>query len=446
MRALLRREEGISLPVTMGVMFVLLVISAAAAAGTVKLTSTSADDRDSKRALAAAEAGIRSAVYRINKLAPTNSLCVTDVLTLPVAGECPVHQEDLGNGASSGTVVTPTLNLTDDCAGLPIATNEDGLVIVQRCVTSTGRVGGVSRRVQARVAAYQGQPLFPVGGILGVDSVKIGNSSSVGGQIGSNGQVTVGNSGSTGDIVLGPSAPAPASGSSTTGDISYRTQSEGPWVLSPVDVGNSATVNDNVRLTSSCGSACDAKTNVTYSSGTRTLSIGNNGSVTLGGGTYNFCDFIATSSATVVVANGAKVRIFIDSPHRSGSGCGAASGNMTVNNNIVFSNPSGDPENLQIYVYGRPNEQTEHVVDFKNSMSMVGTIYAPNSTVLIKNSPLFRGAISAKAVEVKNSLVFSWDDALADLRGRVLTLYYRTAWSECSRTAPVAGDPESGCS
>lgn len=436
--------------VTMGALAVISILSAGLAADAVHLNGTSGKDRNSKRALAAAEAGLRAAAYRANKLAPTNVLCVTDVVQLPIVGECPAFSENLGNGASYTYYVTPVLNTSDACAGLPIQYDGDGgLTIVQRCVTSTGTVNGVKRRLQTRLAAFQGVPLFPVGGMVGLDSVTLDNSSTVAGGIGSNGLIKLGNSNSvSGNLEIGPSAPEPSIGNSTTtGPTVRRTTAQGPFVLAPVDVGNSATVNDNVRISNGLQNPkvnpYDASSNVTLNTGTRVLTLGNSSSLTLSGGTYNFCDLIATNSAQITVAIGAKVRIFIDSPDRSGSGCPPGTGRLEANNSITFSNPSGVPENLQLYVYGWNNGQ--NVVDFKNSVFINGTIYAPQSKVLFKNSAQMTGGLAAKSIEFKNSINFTWVPSLGDLRARTLTLYHRTAWHECRREPTNPADPESGC-
>ena len=114
----LRREEGVALPVAMGVLAVISGLAALVSAGAVQVNTTSGVDRDSKRALAAAEAGLRAATYRVNKLGPSNALCATD----QTSATCAV-QQSLGNGATYSYDVSPVLAdaVADRCAGLPIA-------------------------------------------------------------------------------------------------------------------------------------------------------------------------------------------------------------------------------------------------------------------------------------------------------------------------------------
>ena len=245
----LQEERGVAVASAMAVMAIVLILVAAISLRSVGLSNTSNDDRDSKRALAAAEAGLQAATFRINRLAPTNALCVTDVIATPLPLGCPTFEQDMGNGASYEYSVTPVLNLSDECAGLPIQTGAQGLTVLQRCITSLGEVNGVKRRAQARVAAFEGNPIFPVDGIIGLEGVDLKNTATIDGFLGSNGPITVNNGSTiTGGIQLGPGAPAPSVGGSDVGPVTYRTNEEGGFVLAPVEIGNSATVNDNVRI------------------------------------------------------------------------------------------------------------------------------------------------------------------------------------------------------
>ena len=45
------------------------------------------------------------------------------------------------------------------------------------------------------------------------------------------------------------------------------------------------------------------------------------GSLTLGGGTYNFCKVTLGNNSFISIAPGTKIRLFLDSPDRAGSGC-----------------------------------------------------------------------------------------------------------------------------
>jgi Tfp pilus assembly protein PilX len=452
----LRREEGMATVVALASLVIVSLLIASVLTNSLSLNNSSERDRSSTRALAAAEAGLQQATFRINRLAPTNGLCVTDIISSPLTtGFCPVVTEDLADGAQFTYRTTPILNLTDTCAGLPVQTTAGGQVtIVQRCVTATGTVQGNTRRVQARVAAFQGNPVFPLPGIIGLESVTVKNNADVAGWMGSNGLISVkNNNGVSGGLELGPGAPDPSLGGSPISPITRRTPTQGGWVLAPVDIGNSATVNDNVRISNALANPkitpYDSANGVAYNATTRVLSLGNNSSITLGGGTYNFCSISMGNNSSILIAprtagQPQAIRLFVDSPYRQGSGCPAGGGTLTMGQGASFgSPPGGDPRNLQLYVYGWSSSENpvSSQIDFNNN-GWVGSFYAPQSTVVFKNDASVRGGLAARKVEFKNNLSFSWADSVGEIRARTLTLFYRTAWKECA-SGPATSN--SGC-
>jgi Tfp pilus assembly protein PilX len=102
MRSRMKRQDGVALPVAVMVMFVMSLLVAAFFSLSLQTSDAAKKDRSSKRALAAAEAGLQSAVFRLNQIrkpsVPTDQ-CLTSGPTPPVAGECPGFTEQIGNGA-----------------------------------------------------------------------------------------------------------------------------------------------------------------------------------------------------------------------------------------------------------------------------------------------------------------------------------------------------------
>jgi hypothetical protein len=476
---LFREETGIALPAALGVLVVVGVLSSATFAVSSRLNDSSTASRDSKRALQAADAGLEAAMFRMNELGLQSvSKCFTTSAVdpasgtdpetggTPAAGECAGVEDDLGNNSDYVYYVTPALDNDDVCAGLPVYNNDpDGEVTVtQRCITAIGEVNGERRRIQARVASYIGTQLFPVGGILAINGIKAQNNSIVSGVLGSNGQITLGNNSViSGGIKLGTSSTPPPSlgtGSTVGGNppVSYRSEAEGAFVLAPVDMGNTATVNDDGRI----ASGQDSGSNVTYTNtaaAPRRLTIGNNGSLTLGGGTYNFCRVELGNNSYITIAAGAKIRFFLDSPDRSGSGCIPSGqtaaqarsngyGGMFLGQGSNFNNP-GPSINFQIYMYGYADGS--HRVNFFNAANMNAAIYAPSSELIWNNTGGITGAVSASKVEFKNSATFTWGGGgggqfdLSELRTDTVSVYYRMAWTECQRVRTTTSDPESGC-
>jgi hypothetical protein len=244
--------------------------------------------------------------------------------------------------------------------------------------------------------------LFPVPGLLGMNAVRLNNGGAVSGDVSSNGQVTINNRVAVNQVILGKGAPAPSVKNSPMPTTSTRPVAFNQ--LAPVDPGNSATTNANGQIQSNGG--------VSYIASTRSLSL-NKGTLTLAGGTYNFCSLNVNNGSTLTIANGAKARIVIDSPDRAGSGCPKTSGDFSVNNNSSISNPSGDVSAAEILVTGLNNLSS--TITFNNSSAFYGAIYAPRSTVNVNNNTLFHGGLAALVVNFNNAANFEWDSAVSSL-------------------------------
>src|SRR6058998_2127588 len=93
-----------ALPVSVAALGIVMLLAWVIAAGAESVNQSSDRDSYSKRALAAAEAGLQAATYRLNKLAPSNWKCLTDFAIEPTLGECPPYTQDLGNGGHAPSV------------------------------------------------------------------------------------------------------------------------------------------------------------------------------------------------------------------------------------------------------------------------------------------------------------------------------------------------------
>lgn len=461
MGARLRSETGTALATALAALAVVGVLTASFAAASVRLSDTSNASRDDKRALAAADAGLEAAISRINSMPEQVGVkCFTTAFVDPVDGVCPTQgPENLGNGASFSYHVTPVLDEGAICAGVPLTnapTAGGDNTISHRCVTATGVAYGQTRRVQARVASYQGAPIMPVRGVLGLQYVSMGNNASIEGYIGSNGQVTLGTNATVSVLELAERAPNPIIGNGASiGTLKRRDFAQGDFVVAPIEFGNSATVNDNARITN----GLDTKSgSVTYDAATRALSI--NGSLTLGGSTYNFCRITMDQGAQLNLAPGAMVRMYVDSPDRDGGNCvpsgmtasqarQAGYGSMSLGNNATFNN-TGHADSLQFYVYGW-HSTPMNSISFNNSAVLKALVYAPRSVIVLNNTSnntaneQLRGGLVAGAIDVRNNTRFRWDESLEEVRADTVAHWVRTAWSECQRRATSATDPGSGC-
>jgi hypothetical protein len=176
------QEAGVAMVVMMMALSLVLIISATAVGVSLTSKTASRTDRLERRALSAAESGLRAAAFSLNQCVSQpvgNDFCPGDTSTSSASGGwCPAvsNPYSLGDGTSYtyfiSTAVAGNASLT--CAGTSAGVDtvlRPGLSLGQRCITSTGSVGGVVQRVQMRVLADNAVTSFPIPGILGYDHV-----------------------------------------------------------------------------------------------------------------------------------------------------------------------------------------------------------------------------------------------------------------------------------
>jgi hypothetical protein len=429
-------DSGFAMPSAIIILFVVTMLTGAAIVVATQSSTSTTRDNDVKAELEAAEAGQHVASYRLSQLGPTQAQCINESEAVePASSACHDNRESLGNEATFQYWTTVPLKAGEACAGRKAAA-EPG--VFQRCVTSEGRVNAVEPavRLQVRVAA---PPLFPINGLIGLESVEIANNAVVNAKGGTNGTFKIGNNASVEGVALGVSAPAgqPEVGAgASSGPVSREPTN---FTLAPVNPGTSATENSNYRIANGLKSPkvapYDESSNVEYNGETRTLAVGGSGSLTLNGEIYNFCNFTAGIGATITLGGKVKVtKIFIDSPNDPASKCKAGDGKLSIANNANIVNPSKEATALQIYVY----DGSGGPVELSNNVIFYGTIYAPNSTVQIHNNAEFFGAVAGRVVDLKNNGTFHSEKNVENLRAGP---YRRAAWEQC---VPGSGATE-GC-
>jgi Tfp pilus assembly protein PilX len=462
-RSRLIREDGVAIPIALTVLMVVLALTAGAVLVATATNSHTNRDDNSKAALEAAEAGLRTATFRLNMFLPDGSHCPTNPSST-VSGATNLcaqdGPEDLGNGEQFSYWVGGALSTGQSCAGVPVTTTTNQ-AINQRCITALGTMNGINAVTQIRVASYTARALFSVSGLIGLNELSVANNAIINGQGGTNGLLTINNNATLSSSELGPNGSMSVGQNASGGTVTRESAAQGPIGLALPSFGNSATVNDNNRVASCVpappsGSNVDACSGVTYTDTTATpreVSLNNGASLTLGGGVYNFCNFTTQNNATINVPAGVYTTIYIDSPYDpnsagdTGTGCAAGSGNFILGNGVTVNTLGGDPTQLKIFVYGNPTSpgSTPPKVVWNNNGVSYATIVAPFSEVDLQNNGAFYGAVGGYNTNVLNNMTFYWDSRDASLTTGQQDLYYRTAWKQCTALGFVASNPTAGC-
>lgn len=475
-RARLAEERGIALVVAMMVILLIGIFSAVIAQSALDVNETSTRDRDSKRALAAAETGINAAFARINRTAGlTDSRCLADAPvevegtltgydrlngTVTIgAGECrPSPTERAGNAEFFHYHVSPVLsssaNGCNDPFGVAASAGRSsllasGLVVLERCVTAVGTVNGVHRRVQRR--AFSTLQLFS--GVTADERFQATAGADLGGtRIQANGAVSMNAVTFAGEIVRYRGAPEPSM-ENVTGAWTTTTRDR-PFPLAPVDPEPK---EGSANAMSCTGPPLDLLcASDPYDATNKTLRIPSGYTVTLSGGDYYLCELTVDGGGTLSVS--ADSNVYVDDRDRAGHNCGAsstASGTVTLKGAV---NPAGAltaagvAGRLRIFVYGDADAPAVTIAGTATTI-VNGLVYAPQSHVNVTKDegaaagPILTGAISARQVAVSGTLttVTGLLDLPIPADGlAVPTLYDAGDWVECERVADD-GKPHSNC-
>lgn len=464
----LKREDGVAMPVMTWMLVVVSLLVTGFFTVSLQLSDTTNEDRSSKRALAAAEAGLQTAVYRLNQIDVPPTQCLADAPVAPGAGsECPVSTSvSLGSDASFRYYVTPE-GAASECVTLP----EQGNMPTDRCVTAIGTVNGVTRRLQVRVANQPGPPSFNQVGLLGRTQVFAGNSSKMWSDVGSNGNVTMGNSAEIhkpgsidvdGGILRGPGSTYTTEGSSQKIAANPAFEFVPAFEFPAIDfaAAQAAALNLQPGWTRPSGSSYsttgDTKGHLTVT-----------GTSTLPPGTYLFCRLFIEDGKQLRFHGTQPTKVYIDSPNRVGSPCYGQpepAGTFWAVNSALINQNAGKEQLVDVFVggtsfngtrsrpswcspAGSPPKEEECRSDFilGNSVHFSGSVYAPTTTVEANNSVHWWGAIGADKIRFNNSVEFQLTKAVKERPSGSQGAALRTAWGECRPAPDTASNPESGC-
>jgi hypothetical protein len=422
-----RGESGFILVMTLMLLVVLIGLVGTVGVSAIDAGNTSNQVTLRDRAYAVADAGLQTALFRLNQDGGATGATGT-----------------LGSGASYSYTVSALTTHSSSCAGLWVQSS--GQAVQQDCITSTGSVGGYSTKVQDRIVAYT--PVvspFPVNGIFAVNSFTVGqNFTDTSGDIGSNGPISFGG------------------GASVNGKIEYLSQYPPSGITctntcTPVVEPSAITVPSNAATAPSAYAAAAASNkdatitaatwstdDFTYTPATQQVSGGNGSAspVTFQPGTYYYCDFSANSTNGVELDAAASatasnpVIIYIDSPSRSGSTCASGTGNFSGGkNNMTLDNLSGIGGAFQIYVYGTPGCTTScpSVLSMNNGTYTDVDIYAPNSQYSDKNNSSLTGDFVIGSFNEGNNASFTYQSLSGGTSGgSTLPTYYPSAQQICT--------------
>jgi len=380
----IKSNRGSALLITLCLMGMLSLVALAALKNSNTDMELSFNNENSERAFYIADAGAKRAVYEIK----TDSSWRTGYNNI---------------GFSGGTY---TVQVDDSSTNAAL---DDSIVI-----TSTGEILNANSKVEITLAPEVINP-FEFG-FFADNSVDIRNSmetdsynsdsgsyfltkTDTDGDIGSNGSITVKN------------------GATVAGDVS-TSLSGGLNITNPADVLGDTTSSapaQNLDIIPAseytwAEGASIASTGISgsYTYDPTTYAFESSGNVQLSDGVYYFSSIILKNSASLTIAPGAEVTIYV-------------TGDVELKNSAEV-NPGGVPGDLMIFSHG----------DFvlKNSGDIYACFFSPDGTADLRNSGDFYGAIVAEDIIAHNSSKFHYDRTLADYEKGKTSELFMVGWRE----------------
>lgn len=411
-----------ALPTALFAMIVGLGLASAAVFASVDAQRGTQRDGNSKNAIAAADAGAGVAMLRLNRFQSSLSASQPCVgpggeAQTPSGGWCPATApESVGSAQFSYRV----------------SAFQDGTPV---SVVSVGTADSVSRRIEVGLVSYNGESVFVDEKLIGQDGIELDGTPDIYTDIGTNGDIVSDGSGTICGNVrhgIGRSAPDP----DCDGDVSEGNKDLPPVVPPP----GIETNNSNCRLALTCVDRSEVDTytkrrssTVPWDPVTRTITVSQNATLTLGGNDYWVCRLEA-QNGQLIMADGANVRIYFDTPENCGLSAGDAQVSITGNADIVSTgyNPSeGNFAVPGLYLLGSPNIPTS-VVLTGNSGTNELVLYAPYSDIEVGGNANWIGMIAGKSLFIHGTPTITSDPNI-DLPDAFYTsLWERTGYVECT--------------
>lgn len=448
-------QAGFVVPLVVMVLFIVAVLAGVSVSVAMQASKSSTHDTSVKSALAAAEAGLQIASYRLDELKPSKEQCVNGTEAFKPTEESKCNGTgSVGNGASYTYWVSLPLANKASCSGAEVTVKSESETI--RCVTAEGKMTGLSSnvRLQAQVTATVGESLFSVHGILGLNEVLVNGSVKATAVVASNEKIKgEGSAAFEKGFELCPGGKfTPAAGSErnksgvTVGGVGgtqsvpslevTRSAAECPIVAKiPAGHATAAENEDNRIVTGEDPQTKESWNKPQFTGATKyELTLGAESELTMKGAKYYFCNFLANSNGKFKIAPGVKTEIFVDS-HEDNSNCPTGTGKFTIEGNAHMENPNGATAVLVEVAGPGP-------VTIANSGTLKANIYAPEAEVVLSGAGVLTGAIVGKKVHLTaGSFVYSTEDESFIVGGSSTSGYSRNAWEQCTTGVGKA----SGC-
>jgi hypothetical protein len=434
---LARSERGMALPTALFAMLASMGLATAAILASVDVQQGSTRDSGAKKSIAAADAGASVALLRLNRFKTslsTSRPCIgpNGEPQTPSGGWCPAIAPEKVGAASYSYAIS--------------AYQAGGTL----SVISVGTDHGVSRRVKVGLITADAEPVFANEKLVLQGDVEIKGNTTIDTDVGTNGDIEQNGAAGVvcGDVRKGKgkySNVVPSCGGHVTEGEKHL-----PEVLPPENI---ATENSNCRLSWTCTKSTDQDTYCSnkcqkpqWNSLTRTLEVDGNSTLTLGGRDYFLCN-LTIKNGTVIMAAGAEVRIFFDTPENCGP-MSAGALRLNVGGNASLTSTGFDPEHEkfdipELYFLGSKTIPTSIYLKGGSGTKNEFLLYAPNVNIEMEGNAEWIGMMAGNTLNIHGTPKITSDPNIKEPEIEFETLFARDRYVEC--TGATASPPDANC-
>ena len=443
---LARGEQGIALPVALFATVSSLALAGAAVLSTVDVQHGAKRDNGSKSAIGAADAGANVAMMRLNrhaallnskepcfKLNATSGALEAGPAPVGEPSWCAPIEGEVGGatysyrtsvyGTGVGTIhivstgtaneVSRRIQLSLTESNLWTGVPKEQLLIAEReLIKEEGGSQTALNEIEAKIKTAQ-EELKKGGGVAGLvgrESITASGNADIHVGVATNGNLTTsGNATVCGSIQVGIGKKWTHSGNAS--QCSGYSVTEGNMELPAVSSfmpSNIATSNSNARITT-CSKGlpvgCQLDTyngdwskHPPFNPSTRSINLASNMTLTIGGGDYWLCSISLSGNDRLIMAQGAHVRFFFDTPEH----CGTSSQiSMSGNNEITATGYQGTPGHFDMpgfYLLGSTTHASEVSLSGNSSTTDEFVIYGPDSYISVSGNATFKGIVAGKQI------------------------------------------------
>jgi hypothetical protein len=431
-------QRGMAVPTALFATIAGMGLVTAASISTVHAQRGTSGDEDRKAAIATADAGANLALLRQNKV-HSSSAYQTYPCIGPGAGGTLVGM----NAAVDGWC--PTVTGTVGGSTYSYRVSPYNPATQQVTIVSTGTSGAVSRRVSMLTRVQTGASVFGAERAIGRDWIHLDSNADVRVPVGTNGNISMDSNATVcGNIRHGVGHDLiMASNAHQCSGYAVIEENRDLPALSETKRLALLTANSNSRfLTLDTASGKDVSWNPT----SRTLSLNSNSSMTLGGTDYLICKLVLDSNSGLIMAAGASVRIYFDTPEACGMAAGTAQ--IELKSNTYITSTGYDPSQglyqvPGLYMFGSETVASRAQFNSNTQVANEFILYAPRTDIHMDSNATYVGAMAGKTLDIDSNATITSDANMVIPDLDIPSRYTGERYVECVGAA--AATPNGNC-